>query len=233
MASKKIKLDSDPLELGSDEEYGFEIPSRHQAETAGENAEVEESSSEEEEEEEKKEEEAPPIPPRNHSLSPVLSFHDYNSKPTGKADIYGDHPQLGGLGSGAGGDIDDISATTTESKMQESGYFLLEGRGKEISSALPLPGQINGIANGKVGEEEGEGKSPSLLPEKTNRIKTTVEEERMLINELDLLEQMVDVSPSPLSSSKEIASKEVPVVPSDITSPGSLNEREALLSESE
>ena len=118
----------------------------------------------------------PPIPPRSHSLSPspnLTPFHSLGGG-RGKTDIYGDR-------------VAD-SATTSSS-------FLLRGRGGE-KTAPPLPGLTNGLANG---EDDDASPPPPPLPEKTAswqksgpKLEGIVEEERMLINELDLLKKLVD-----------------------------------------
>ena len=168
-------------ELDSDEEFGFEIPIKQQLNREEGNREGSEGELENGEvevlEESGSDEELypPPIPPRNHSLSPspnMTPFHNFAG--SGKTDIYADdHHRL-------------IDTTTTSTS------FLLEGRGGE-RMAPPLPIQ-NGIANGELDESP----PPPPLPFKSNRRKPgpklggIAEEERMLMNELDLLEKLVD-----------------------------------------
>lgn len=161
-------------ELGSDEEFGFEIPiTRTGPGSEGdlENGELEileESGSD-------GELNPPPIPPRNHSLSPSPNMVPFiNFGGSGNADIYSeDHHRL----------KDDTITSTS---------FLLGGRGGE-ETAPPLP-MVNGIANG----EDDSSSPPPPLPAKSSRrrpgqkLEGIAEEERMLINELDLLTKLVD-----------------------------------------
>lgn len=166
-------------ELDSDEEFGFEIPIKQQlnreegnregSEGELENGEVEileESGSE-------GELYPPPIPPRNHSLSPSPNMTPFHNFPgSGKADIYADdHHRL-------------IDTTTTSTS------FLLEGRGGE-RVAPPLPIQ-NGIANGELDESPPPLPSKSVQKSSGPKLGGIAEEEKMLMNELDLLEKLVD-----------------------------------------
>lgn len=166
------------LESGSEEEseeFGFRVTSNlpnnflNDREGALENGEVEileESCSEEEGE--GRVVNPPPIPPRSHSLSPSPINVPFNS--SGKVDIYDDN------------------------HLKSTGPFLSEGRGGEIA-APPLQRLVNGIANG----ENESTTLPPPLPTKMGRrgssgprLQGIAEEERMLMNELDLLEQLVD-----------------------------------------
>lgn len=171
-------------DLGSDDEIGFSVG--NEWEGSLENGEVdilEESGSEEEE---SKVNSPPPIPPRSHSLSPSPSFPPFlkksSTKSGKKANIYADKQQL-------------------EHHMKSRSPFLSEERGGE-KLAPPLPRLVNGIANGEV-----ESSSPPPLPTKVGRrrscgpkLQGIAEEERMLINELDLLEKMVDEKEEAASS---------------------------------
>lgn len=155
-------------ELGSDEEFGFEIPVTQRDLDNGEVEILEESGSD-------GELYPPPIPPRNHSLSPSPNMAPFqNLIGTGTADIFSeDHHRL-----------KDANITSTS--------FLLEGRGGERMSP-PLP-MLNGIANG----EEDASPPPPPLPTKSNRrrsgpkLQGIAEEEKKLMDELDLLEKLVD-----------------------------------------
>ena len=183
-------------QLDSKEEFGFEIPvsgRRRSLENGGvgdddDDSEVEEleesgASEGEAEDSEKPEANPPPIPPRNHSLSPSPKKAAFL---TSRSDV--------------GSDL-----LRQEDSTKTSTSFLLEGRGGEQTAPPPQPRLLNGIAtNGEVVEETSP--SPPPLPAKSTRrrshpegegegeikLQGAVEEERMLMNELDLLEKMVD-----------------------------------------
>lgn len=178
--SKKIKLNSPSPSSEDKEEFGFQVKSHSIPDDEEgdrdilENGEVEileESGSE-------GELEAPPIPPRSHSLSPspnMTPFHTLSG-------IYGE----------------ELLRSEKTSSKTVGDSFLSEGRGGGVEvpppPPLPLPRLVNGFANGEAEMTT----PPPPLPAKGIRKKSgpklqeIAEEERMLMNELDLLEKMVE-----------------------------------------
>ena len=192
---KKIKLEPQSFDsLGSsEEEFGFKINSHSNDRGEGgavlENGEfevLEESGSENEQELD-----PPPIPPRSHSLSPSPKNTSYynHGKHTGMHNVYDDDP------------------LPEDSAERNHGTFLLEGRGEE-RPIPPLPKFVNGIINN---EDEMGDSSPPLPAKKQDqspqipgvKIQEIADEELMLINELDLLEKMVDVSTGGVGTRKD------------------------------
>lgn len=175
------ELNSEDEREGDREEFGFAVNSGSSDHPSGSTEEevagngpvtiLEESCSEGEEKGEEKP--PPPVPPRSHSLSPSPVMAGLNS--------YG----------GGGGGVTDIYEDNLKTA---TGSFLSEGRGGERATP-PLPRLVNGIANG----EPEPGSAPPPLPSKVGRrrsneprLQEIAEEERMLMNELDLLEKIVD-----------------------------------------
>ena len=106
----------------------------------------------------------------------------------------------------------DVHGEDSLQRKATGDHFLLEGRGGEDPIPPPLhPRLVNGFSNN---DEEGSPPPPPLPAKQARRTQGTklqgiAEEERTLIDELELLEKLVDPSSSTATTAADVTTQDV------------------------